>query len=114
MFKYDDSKDNLLEACGVTDEDIPAWLEGITTESMELLRDKLAKGSQEDAEWAAFAICVDISIEGKPFMVVPLTGFKFSRPVELIRELANTRNLELFDILASGFNTALKHVPAQQ
>lgn len=114
MFKYDDSKDNLFEACGVTEDDMPAWLEGITTENMDLLRDKLANGTQEDAEWAAFAICAAVSIKGKPFMMVPLIGFEFSRPVELIRELVNTRNLELFDILASGFDTALKHVPAQQ
>ena len=114
MFKYDDSNDNLFEACGVTDEDIPAWLEDISTEDMSKLRDKLANGTQEEAEWAAFIISAAVLTKGKPFMIVPITGFEFDKPVELIRELVNTRNLELFDILAGGFETDIKHVPAQQ
>lgn len=114
MFKYDDEQLDIFEACGVTDEDIPDWLEDISIEDMSKLRDKLANGTQEDAEWAAFTISATIETKGKPFMIVPITGFEFDKPTELIRELANTRNLELFDILASGFETVIKHVSAQQ
>ena len=114
MFKYDDEQLDIFEACGVTHDDVPSWLEDISIEDMSKLRNKLANGTQEDAEWAAFTISAAVATKGKPFMVGPLTGFEFDRPVELIRELANTRNLELFDILASGFDTVLKHVPAQQ
>lgn len=114
MFKYNPDADSLLDALGITEDDIPEWVGETELRNLKSLRDKFVSGTPEDAEWISLVLAGMMEERSKLFMCEILMGIESPNLLSVIQELATKRDPEVFDAITAGIDTVFSNVQSQK